>query len=157
LTPTSLQVISLPGAERLASIPMSGDAISIRLAVAPDDSTAYVTVQESDPESGAIYSRTKVVDLASESVVSTIAGGGEIAVGSVPNGCSAPGCEGDCAGDGAVTVDDLLAAVSISLSSSSLCSCNAFFGIDNGHLAVDALVRAVNNALTGCGTGSTER
>jgi len=61
------------------------------------------------------------------------------------------GCAGDCNGDGAVTVDELIKGVNIALGSASLDQCSSFDTNGDGEVTVDELVRAVNNALTGCG------
>ena len=65
-------------------------------------------------------------------------------------------CVGDCNSDGAVTVDELVVMVNISLETADVSSCRAGdvsggnpSGPD-GQITVDELIRAVNNALNGC-------
>lgn len=59
-------------------------------------------------------------------------------------------CGGDCDGDGAVTVDELLRAVSISLEATPLDQCPVADRDGDGQLAIDELLRAVNAALIDC-------
>jgi hypothetical protein len=59
-------------------------------------------------------------------------------------------CAGDCAGDGAVTIDELLAMVNIALGNGFPAVCVA--GNSNGDeaITIDEILAAVNNALNGC-------
>ncbi len=59
-------------------------------------------------------------------------------------------CPGDCAQDGAVTVDDVVQGVNIALGTTPLEGCP--FADDNGDLMVtiDELITGVNAALAGC-------
>ncbi len=61
-------------------------------------------------------------------------------------GSPAAGCIGDCAGDGIVTVDDLITGAGIILGTVPPSRCAAF----GGAAGIDALVTGVNNALYGC-------
>ena len=59
-------------------------------------------------------------------------------------------CVGDCAGDGAVTVGDIITGVGIALGNEPLDRCP---DLDTGHdgvVAINDLVAALNSALTGC-------
>lgn len=62
----------------------------------------------------------------------------------------APSCGGDCNGDGTVTIDELVTAVSIALGAASLHSCGGLDGDGNGLVTVDELIQAVTAALDGC-------
>jgi hypothetical protein len=62
----------------------------------------------------------------------------------------AAACAGDCNGDGAVTVDELIKGVNIALGSASRDQCPSFDTNGDGEVTVDELVHAVNNALSGC-------
>jgi len=59
-------------------------------------------------------------------------------------------CVGDCNGDGAVTVDELINGVNIALGSASLAQCPSFDANGDGAVTVDEVVRAVNSGLNGC-------
>ena len=61
-----------------------------------------------------------------------------------------PTCAGDCDGDGAVSVSELITAVNIALDSRAPTACPAIDTNANGQVTVDELVRAVANALNGC-------
>jgi hypothetical protein len=63
----------------------------------------------------------------------------------------AAACLGDCGGDGAVAVSDLVRGVAIALNQQPLVACPSFDGNHDGHVAVNELVTAVGNALSGCG------
>lgn len=59
-------------------------------------------------------------------------------------------CLGDCGSDGSVSVADLVRGVTIALSQQPLSACPSFDEDDDGRVAVNELVAAVNNALSGC-------
>src|SRR5258706_10742895 len=59
-------------------------------------------------------------------------------------------CSGDCAGDGEVTVDELIVGVNIALGTGSLSQCTSLDSSGDGEVTVDELIAAVNQALTGC-------
>lgn len=59
-------------------------------------------------------------------------------------------CPGDCNGDGQVTVDELVLAVSIALGDIPLANCPAADLSGENQITVDELVAAVNAALNGC-------
>ena len=50
-----------------------------------------------------------------------------------------------------MTVDELVKGVSIALGNLTLDQRPAFNCNGNGHVTVDCLIKAVNNALNGCG------
>jgi hypothetical protein len=62
-------------------------------------------------------------------------------------------CLGDCAGDGRVTVDELLLMVNIALQTAPTDACTAGDGDANGSITVDEIMRAVGDALDGCPVG----
>lgn len=59
-------------------------------------------------------------------------------------------CVGDCNGDLAVTVDEIVKMVNIALGGLDISECPAGDRDDSGTITVDEIVQAVNNALTGC-------
>jgi hypothetical protein len=61
-----------------------------------------------------------------------------------------PRCAGDCNGDGAVTVDELLTAVNIALGNAPVGQCPAFDVNGDGAVTVNEILAGVNNALNGC-------
>lgn len=62
----------------------------------------------------------------------------------------AAACDGDCGGDGVVTVDELVLAVSIALGSARVEQCHAVDGNGDGSVTVDEILSAIQNTLTGC-------
>ena len=62
-----------------------------------------------------------------------------------------PGCTGDCNGNGAVSISELIVGVNIALSTRPIGACTAFDRDANGIVSIAELVAAVNNALNGCG------
>lgn len=60
-------------------------------------------------------------------------------------------CTGDCGGDGAVTIEELIGMVNIALGSRPLSDCRAGDENGDGEITIDEIIKAVNNALTGCG------
>lgn len=61
-----------------------------------------------------------------------------------------PLCVGDCGGDGAVTLPELIRSVNIALGNAPLADCPAIDANANGQVAINELIRAVGNALDGC-------
>lgn len=59
-------------------------------------------------------------------------------------------CAGDCNGDDAVTVDEIVMAVAIALGRQSVGECPAADTDGDGQVTVDEIVRAVAAALSGC-------
>jgi hypothetical protein len=59
-------------------------------------------------------------------------------------------CGGDCNGDSAVTVNELVAGVNIALGAASLDACPSFDLDHSSSVEINELVAAVNNALCGC-------
>jgi hypothetical protein len=59
-------------------------------------------------------------------------------------------CSGDCGGDGAITIDELVTLVSIALDSAPLDACRAGDAGGDGRITIDDLLRAVNAGLDGC-------
>lgn len=70
-----------------------------------------------------------------------------LAVAPCPGGTT---CVGDCNGDGAVVINELITGVNISLGSRPISACPAFDNNDNGQVEISELIRAVNNSLDGC-------
>jgi hypothetical protein len=68
----------------------------------------------------------------------------------VETNCAAA-CLGDCGGDGAVAVSELVRGVAIALNQQPLVACPSFDGNHDGRVGVNELVTAVGNALNGCG------
>lgn len=68
----------------------------------------------------------------------------------LPGVATAAPCVGDCSGDGAITVDEILLGVNIALGLTPLSACAPFDADVSGTLTVDELVSAVDGALRGC-------
>jgi len=64
-----------------------------------------------------------------------------------------PPCVGDCDGDGAVTINELLVGVNIVLGTAPLSSCPALESTD-GSVTISELIKAVGAALGGCPTNA---
>lgn len=62
----------------------------------------------------------------------------------------AQACVGDCDGDGAVTVDEVITGVNIALGTQPLASCSRIDANADGVITVDEIIQAVSHALTGC-------
>ena len=75
-----------------------------------------------------------------------------VAVLTWPRACAqrraaAAACTGDCDGDGAVTVDELLVGVNIALGNAPVSACPSFDSNGDGSVTIDEILTAVNNAL----------
>lgn len=71
---------------------------------------------------------------------------GKVTVGPAPM-C---GCVGDCDGNGAVSINELIRAVNIALGQTALDACMSVDANRDGHVSVAELIRAVGKALNGC-------
>ena len=63
---------------------------------------------------------------------------------------TAPACGGDCNGDGAVTIDEMIAIANIALGSATLSACAAADDNRDGRVTIDEIVQALNNVLNDC-------
>lgn len=59
-------------------------------------------------------------------------------------------CSGDCNGDGAVRVSELVAMVDIALDRQGMATCGAADSGGDGRVAIDEIVRGIASALSGC-------
>ena len=59
-------------------------------------------------------------------------------------------CAGDCDGDRRVGINELLVGVNIITGAAPVSACSVLDVDDNGFVAINEIVRAVNNALAGC-------
>lgn len=69
---------------------------------------------------------------------------------SAPTPTPPPSCAGDCDGDGAVTINELITGVNIALGTTSVAQCTAFDTDGDGLVAINELIAAVARALDGC-------
>ncbi len=67
------------------------------------------------------------------------------------------GCTGDCEGDGAVTINDLIRAVSIALGASPMDRCTAADADGDGRVSIGELIGAVRSTLDGCSPSDEEQ
>lgn len=61
-------------------------------------------------------------------------------------------CSGDCNGNGAVAVNELVTLVSIALGRAPMSNCPAGNSDDNGTISIGEIITAVNRLLNGCGS-----
>lgn len=66
------------------------------------------------------------------------------------NGPQPTACAGDCNGNGAVAINELITGVNIALGNTEVGACQAMDGNGNGVVAINELIAAVNRALNGC-------
>jgi len=67
---------------------------------------------------------------------------------------AAAACVGDCNGDGAVTVNELVIMVNVALDALPVSSCTAGDADNSGDITIDEIVAATNNALGMCPSAS---
>ena len=63
-----------------------------------------------------------------------------------------PACAGDCRGDAAVTIDELLIMVNVALGIADPATCVAGDSWSDDTITIDEILTAVSNALNGCGS-----
>ncbi len=69
----------------------------------------------------------------------------------LPTPTIVPGpCYGDCNGNGAVAINELVIAVNIALGNATVDACSIADDDGNGQVSISELVKAVNRALYGC-------
>jgi cysteine-rich repeat protein len=71
------------------------------------------------------------------------------------SGVPAQACDGDCDGNGAVAVEELIAGVSIALGQAALESCRAADRDGDGTVTIDEMIGAIAGALGGCAPSPT--
>jgi hypothetical protein len=59
-------------------------------------------------------------------------------------------CWGDCSGDGAVTVDELIVGVNLALGTQSVDTCRLAYSVNDSRVSIDELIRAIDVSLAGC-------
>ncbi len=62
----------------------------------------------------------------------------------------AGGCPGDCNGDVAITVDEIITGVNIALGNATLDACTTFDTSGDGAVTIDEIIAAITAALNGC-------
>ncbi len=66
------------------------------------------------------------------------------------NRAAEPPCPGDCNGDGAVNIGELITGVNIALGRAEASTCTAMDRDGDGNIGIGELIQAVNSALSGC-------
>lgn len=61
-----------------------------------------------------------------------------------------PPCDGDCSGDGQVTIDELLRCVAFALSADPHAGCSACDANKDGTVQIEEIISGIDNALLGC-------
>jgi hypothetical protein len=75
----------------------------------------------------------------------------DIAIQECQDDCLCPqSCTGDCDGDGAVRVDEVITSTNVALMRRPMTDCEAIDGDKNGSASVDELVASVENLIEGC-------
>jgi DNA-binding beta-propeller fold protein YncE len=115
------------------------------VAVSPDSRLVYIAAGDA----------VAVTDATAHVIVPAIAVGLEptsIALANIAGSCGAapPACSGDCNGDAAVTVDELVTMVSMALATVSVSSCPAGDLNHDGAVTVDEILVVVGAAVNGC-------
>lgn len=70
-----------------------------------------------------------------------------------PRAVAPPACVGDCNGDGAVTVGEILIMIAIGLGDTGVLPCLAGDANGDGQVTIDEILAAVDTALQGCPVG----
>jgi len=76
--------------------------------------------------------------------------GDESAITVVTVTVAAGACPGDCDGDGAVAINELITGVTIALGSAAVDGCPSLDANGDGGVAINELIAAVSRALNGC-------
>jgi len=87
----------------------------------------------------------------------TLGAAAVLAVGVARVAAAQPACVGDCAGDGEVTVEEIITMVNIANGSQVLEVCPNADGNGDGQVAIDDIIQAVNNANNGCPPPTTQQ
>jgi YVTN family beta-propeller protein len=116
----------------------------VSVAFAPDQSVALASGHP-----------VAIIDPATETVIDTLPAerfAQDIHIVKVPGGCVAPlpVCAGDCDGDGAVSVAEIIQALNVALDDNLLEQCGSADVDANRDVSIDEIVLAVGHALSGC-------
>ena len=85
--------------------------------------------------------------------VATPTSSAQLTVTQLPTSTATPAsvpCEGDCDGNGSVTISELITGVAIALGSQPIDRCLPLDSSGNGHIEINELIAAVGHALNGC-------
>lgn len=149
-TPTSPPTFTVPASPTRTAAPTATDTVSSSPTSAP---TATDTV--SAPTVSGSPTRTPVSTETAGEPTATVTGSPirtPIATSSATPVPTAPStCRGDCDLDGAVTINELISAVTIALDSQPLSLCPSLDSSANAAVEINELIAAVANALAGCG------
>lgn len=151
---TASTTAGVPVAIPLAASDADGDALTLRIVSQPSHGTVGLVGLEATyyPEVGFDGADEFTFAAWDNSVDSNLA---HVAIAVAPAPTPTPTplpefCIGDCNRSGAVSVDELITAVDISLRQNGLDRCLDADRDDSGQVSVDELVAAVSAALTGC-------
>ncbi|MFI5397805.1 MAG: FG-GAP repeat domain-containing protein [Candidatus Binatia bacterium] len=141
-----------------ASVFLNVTGVTLAASISPTDTAIPLTDARGFPASGAILIDQEQITYAGKqanSLTGAVRGANGTVAAAHAQGAAvvlAPPavCVGDCNGDGAVTVDEILTMVNIDLGSVPISACTA--GVANGDqvITVAEILTAVNNALNGC-------
>ncbi len=166
---SSISIVDTATNEITGDIPLSQD-IFARMAVSPDGKTGYVPrsfslgnaldVTVVDLEHNAVGSPI-ILPCASASIDLAFANGGRrLYIPVLGGGCLGGGggaaaapagsCTGDCNGDRAVTIDELISGVQLALTGRSAGACARFDPNADDRVSIDELVEGVERAVNRC-------
>lgn len=137
--------VGVPVAVPLTAADANGDSLTLRIVEQPQHGTVGLdgTTARYIPEPG--YSGTDRFTFTASD------GDTDGNLAAVTVAVEAPRCAGDCDGNGAVTIDELIRGVTIALGGSDIASCSALDSSADGAVTIDELIAAVDAALSSCG------
>ncbi|MFQ5668671.1 MAG: hypothetical protein ACE5I7_19890 [Candidatus Binatia bacterium] len=139
-----VSVVELATSAQLMAIPTG--CYPAAIALTPDGQQAYVANRAGNS--------VTVIDAASNRVINTIpVGAGPLDIAIATAGATPTPCSGDCNGDGAVQIDELVTLVNIALGAVPAAQCSAADGNQDGRITVAEILSAVDAALNGCDAG----
>ncbi|MGH7790044.1 MAG: hypothetical protein ACRERC_24465, partial [Candidatus Binatia bacterium] len=124
-------------ATRTATLPPTATATAVPTATATVIPTATATLLPGEPT----HTATATVPTATATAT--------VPTPTATETAAIPPCAGDCNGNRAVSVNELILGVSMSLNGGAA-GCTAMDGSGDGTISVNELIRAVNAALSGC-------
>lgn len=148
--PGSISVVDTSRGEVVANLPVGTDPFGI--ALTPDEGLLYVTNR-----GAATVSVIRRRDQRLLRTISVNPGPAHIAIVDAPQPlptATPMPCNGDCNGNGAVDVSELVTIVNTALNGDPADACSAF-RCEGPTVTIDCIVRVINNSLEGCRASGT--
>jgi hypothetical protein len=147
VTSTRTATRSATGAPTASHTPSATAASSATLTVVPSATATDTSTGTPTGSASSTFTQTP-----SETPTATATSTGTATGTPTATLAAAPICQGDCNGDGQVTIDELLLIVNVALGDSPASGCPAAEASKQGGVSINEVLGAVNSSLNRCGS-----